>query len=618
MNKFVALDEIEAIVSGKRSLPTITMWNRLRPYPRQTDFDRALRAEVRDAAWMVSRQWQLGEFKGEDAGSPILAKLLAAQEQLSAYSPHEGDTRTFDDTLPLETLVEQRKVPFGSAGRELSLDIRIAMGRRWLKAMAAIGNFRSHFVSSYPIDRPEPAVRGDAWASAHGSVLQSYAAVSGRMMDGYKLLRYLEADPSHRAHDGLTTDAAEQASIDSAADKYRAWYAGLFAQPEDANSAWVPNRMEYQFAVASQKLDGERVLNAEEYYHGHLDWYNFRADSDVPSIGSGAAPASAVPETIVRSFLPTAVSFEGMPHTRWWAFEDGKTSFGDIDADTTELAKLLVIEFGLVFANDWFLLPMPTSAGALLSVRGLAVTNTFGERLLVSPSRDDNGTVTQTDDFGLFELTGAARSDDPVLLMLPTSQHVLEQRTHEEIALVRDEMANMIWGIEEWVPMADGTSRKGREAGLETRAMMERLLRGTAGTPDPDAVADLRYKVMTSVPEHWIPFIGVNLADSDREIILQRASMPRIIPDAPSPPERVKPRTNLLRQGLDQSPKKAYYLNEEEVPRAGVKVSSQFRRTRWYDGKPVVWFGHRKVTGRGEAASGLNFDRLVPTGGKRS
>ena len=32
-------------------------------------FDRALRVEVRDALWMLTRQWQTGEFQGEDAGS---------------------------------------------------------------------------------------------------------------------------------------------------------------------------------------------------------------------------------------------------------------------------------------------------------------------------------------------------------------------------------------------------------------------------------------------------------------------------------------------------------------------------------------------------------------------
>ena len=51
--------------------PAITIWNRLEARPRLEKFDRALKAEVRDALWMLTRQWQLGEFKGDDAGSPF-------------------------------------------------------------------------------------------------------------------------------------------------------------------------------------------------------------------------------------------------------------------------------------------------------------------------------------------------------------------------------------------------------------------------------------------------------------------------------------------------------------------------------------------------------------------
>ena len=52
-----------------------------------------------------------------------------------------------------------------------------------------------------------------------------------------------------------------------------------------------------------------------------------------------------------------------MPNTRWWGFEEGRTNFGDIDPDTTDIGKLMLIEFGLVYANDWFVLPLTLPAG---------------------------------------------------------------------------------------------------------------------------------------------------------------------------------------------------------------------------------------------------------------
>jgi hypothetical protein len=54
--------------------PAIVTWNRLEGRPRTADFERSLRAEIRDPLWMLCRQWQFGEFQGEDAGSASIAQ----------------------------------------------------------------------------------------------------------------------------------------------------------------------------------------------------------------------------------------------------------------------------------------------------------------------------------------------------------------------------------------------------------------------------------------------------------------------------------------------------------------------------------------------------------------
>jgi hypothetical protein len=81
-----------------------------------------------------------------------------------------------------------------------------------------------------------------------------------------------------------------------------------------------------------------------------------------------------------ESFIPVPVVFDGMPNTRWWSFEDRRTNFGDIKPDTTDIAKLMVMEFGLIYANDWFLVPVTLPVGSIANVKGLMVTNVFGER----------------------------------------------------------------------------------------------------------------------------------------------------------------------------------------------------------------------------------------------
>src|SRR5207253_9879904 len=54
--------------------PRVRGWNRLEGRPRSADFARSLRAAVRDPIWFLTRQWQYGEFEGDDAGSPIDAR----------------------------------------------------------------------------------------------------------------------------------------------------------------------------------------------------------------------------------------------------------------------------------------------------------------------------------------------------------------------------------------------------------------------------------------------------------------------------------------------------------------------------------------------------------------
>jgi hypothetical protein len=71
MPETTAIKDLSATLKS-RLFPSITIWNRLEGRPIAEKFDRALKAEVRDALWMLTKQWQLGEFQGDDAGSPIL------------------------------------------------------------------------------------------------------------------------------------------------------------------------------------------------------------------------------------------------------------------------------------------------------------------------------------------------------------------------------------------------------------------------------------------------------------------------------------------------------------------------------------------------------------------
>jgi hypothetical protein len=78
-----------------------------------------------------------------------------------------------------------------------------------------------------------------------------------------------------------------------------------------------------------------------------------------------------------------------------------------------------------------------------------------------------------------------AEPGDAGLLILPTVPKVQEGEPIEDVALVRDELANMVWAVESVVPLPTGESKAGREAARETAAFHARIVaaQGPGGQP---------------------------------------------------------------------------------------------------------------------------------------
>ena len=612
MSTPLVIRNLTPVLSGETLLPTFTRYNRLESRPRTDNFNRALRAEIRDALWMICKQWQMGEFLGDDAGTPVAAKVHIEGQQIAKYKPNGNDTQAFDLETPLEGTVERRPIPFQAGKLPLALDLRLQMGRRWLKMIPA--GAADEFKKQYAILVPDPPATDEPLICAHVEAWQQFKAVAGRAMDGAALYFHLKENPANLASDGVAAlTPSQKAAADDAGPRFVEWFEKLYLMPKQTEGdAWLPERLEYQFACGvPDGVGGEKVLTAEEYYQERIDWFSFDWDKGQQTLGNPPGAASDLPlekRYLTQSFIPAPVRFNGMPDTRWWAFEDGKTNFGDIKPSTTDLAKLLLIEFGLVYANDWFLLPYTVPVGSALNIRGLAVTNTFGERFWIEAAGRGSDETWQR--WAMFGLNIKGTVDEPAdltLLVLPTVPKIQESAPLEEVAFIRDEMANMVWGIETVVPMAHGWSREGNIAAAELDAYLR------AALPPPalfQPKASFRYNIMTTVPENWIPFVPEHVANSNRQIQLRRAAMPRYPYDLTPNFERVRPRTTLLREGLDAN--KPYHIHEEEVPRAGMRVAELYQRTRWKNGRVFIWLGINKNTGRGEGHSGLAFDQIVP------
>ncbi|MEJ3750515.1 hypothetical protein WEI85_45570 [Actinomycetes bacterium KLBMP 9797] len=586
---------IEDLASAltRRDLPTVGVWNRIEGRPRTTDFGHALRVEVRDPLWLLTRQWQLGEFRGSDAGSPVTVTYSVAATPPTRFWPDGGAPAPLPADRPLEAVAERRAVPFTRGTEPISYDLRLIIGRRWLKLLGQqllLRGLRKEYVRQYRIVAPNPRSDVDTPRVAHPEVWAAMQAVADRRMDGYLLYRHI-VDGGH-AWDGIAGSFLVRDQLDALGRRLVAWFDTLIDQPR-GDATWDARRLEHRFSVAA----GPRTLTAQEYPGGQLDWHAFSVDPSGPIAGTGSPPPP-----INRTVFPAPVRFSGMPLPRWWAIEDGSTNFAAVRPDSTDLARLIFLEFALVYSNDWFHVPCDLPAGTVATIRGLAVTDVFGQRLWIKPvgAGDDEDRLRWTM-FTLDTIGNAPVPADTALFLPPSVPKIAEGPPLEQVMLARDELANMVWGIEQTVRLPNGDSRRGSEVAAEVMTHRRRLF------PEPpidDPRAPIAYRAMTSVPENWIPFIAVHVGQTNRAIQLQRGAIPSEIDG-----QRGRPRTALLREGLDAGQR--YFINEEEVPQTGTRLAVAYNRTRWHNGRVCVWLSAHRTTGRGEATTPLAFDHLV-------
>ncbi|MFF4387334.1 hypothetical protein ACFY0G_11215 [Streptomyces sp. NPDC001552] len=138
----------------------------------------------------------------------------------------------------------------------------------------------------------------------------------------------------------------------------------------------------------------------------------------------------------------------------------------------------------------------------------------------------------------------------------------------EEVLLVRDEQADLAWGLERTARTATGEPRRGSELAAVSLAHRSRPVPPPARTDPRAAVA---YEAMNSVPENWIPFIAVHAGGArGRSARLQRAALPH-----PSTAGRWSPVRSRCGRARTVAPdrRRAHYANEEEVPQAGSRLT---------------------------------------------
>ncbi len=579
-------------------------WVRIEPRARSDQYHRGLEARTADPLWFLSRQWQMGELQAEDAGSPICARLTYSMQTIKSVRPGKSKQAIpIEGNPPLEMLVEHEP-------NAMNWRTRIQMGQHferliWAQvppnAKNAITNSINELLTKYRTQTFAINVAEQAYEDRATQQFKEF--MKDRVMDGGAVWERIQKP-------GTLPDVPSnlRTMINDAVGEFKDWVTAIHPEANSNLSAWQPESLDHRFAVeASDGANGSMTLEAPDYRNGELDWYSF-------AVKKGRWSKPHEPRTKV--FTPTQITFGGMPHSRWWEFEDHAVDFGDIEGDKTDLAHLMLMQFGLVYSDDWYVVPLTLPLGSITRIEKLEVTDVFGQKTIIP-----QGITSHKDPLKRFHLYGvefekSVKGQAARFLFLPPAVPFREESPPlEEVRFIRDENANMVWGVEHLVQNARGDAVDGFEAQQERRKQSLSEKRtpkedtGDQNGNNPNENTP-EYKLASLVSDNWIPFIPVQIKPGEPSTRLQRAIMIRN--EEKNIPEEIKSMTHILnhQNPRDLSSKPIATLHEEAVLRAGLKIQITKQRVRWIDGKTYVWQGRKIVTGRGEGNSGLKFDFL--------
>jgi hypothetical protein len=217
----------------------------------------------------------------------------------------------------------------------------------------------------------------------------------------------------------------------------------------------------------------------------------------------------------------------------------------------------------------------------------LVVTDTFGVRTLIPSIGASNHPVAPA-----WRMFNNSRTSTD-LFLAPTLKRTMEGKPLDEVLFLRDEMANLAWGVERY---AEGASGRPLNRRADDLAQQRRNAPAVAAPSNDGALV---WKLSTKVPGYWIPLIPVQIQAGQGAIRFRRgATLKQDGTRQPQPAlsQILKPSAGPLD------------IFEEEIPREGARVTRSYQYARWLGGAPLLWIGRRKTIGRGEGSSGLRFD----------
>lgn len=647
-------------------MPSFTTFVRLEPRPRAPSLVGTLAARVRDPAWMLSRQWQCGEFTGEDAGGPAFARIETTVCNVRGWRRGPGQPLKTLDGLPLEPAATGEPfLPDLSVRAELG-QVMIDLQRSRLKTARIaeatalsilLGLVRAHPLPPAYGDLGPPlftlpaglASQLDRTGPLQPEIKKEFER-AGIVLAGEALAQRVDARRWNLVETALgrtfQIDATDSRLLEvrlspvgglgdvnaktflsvcggrtpDGVTVFRAARRGLPLMPISAARGRA-----FELAEAGKELIAwvEEVYgeiaeaDAPAWQPMHLN-YELELVTDCPA--GGTAIFSAEP------------GLDG--DLEWYNFdfvakEDGGTKArhethsvipGHVRAAALPSPRWWDFESSRAPIGE--ITPDKTDLAKLILAHFILVQ---GNDWFVMPFDRGVGTVTRIDALVVRDVFGfetripradAAYAKDGWTLFSTSAS----ERSIADFFLVPPTAASaaQFGPVREEVEfrkddagnMVWAVERKIEDAvgeSVDALRFIDETRAQTAPVPRPPSPdATLTYILQTTLPANWFPFLYVLQKQKRREqtrVLLERALQPG--PDGIP----LQPIGQILRP-IDLSDGR-YFIAEQEVPREGLLVARVAVRTRCSDGSARIWVTRRRTLGTRAGASDLRFDLAV-------
>ncbi len=342
-----------------------------------------------DPAWMLSRQWWVGEFKGFNGGAPVSVQLDARRDSLT------GGTSGMDAFIPSSVLATTSDDWRGS----------LALGIKLYNRMTAL-------IARYKA------------SGANGNVVEALEAMQEKLHQNFALTPAVMPPSLRRVDQRKRIDGyAIAASIRANDGRFEGivmpeifeWFASL---PDVKAAATFHAETGSTSAEIDGGIDVVRVHNASG---PALHWDDIQPSQTPEEMADFTAHA-----------VPTRLVYAGDAPNRWWGLEDAGRDWTAAPAGPSDLGQLVIASTFTKAHRVAWIAPFDVPSNSVLYPEKITVTDGFGNTIEVQEAKSS---VARAWTDGTENRAMPILATAPLLLGDPT----------DVVAFGTDEMDNLLW-----------------------------------------------------------------------------------------------------------------------------------------------------------------------------